>query len=94
MVIGGLAVLRVSGGLTESYADGEGLRVARDEVWVIRRKAIQSFRLWLHSGLRQQGRAFGQRCKPKAKALGYLEEIVHSACKVGFPASSGSLTAR
>jgi hypothetical protein len=39
----------------------------------LRRKAIWSFRLRLHSGLRQRGRAFGPGfMRPKAEALGYL----------------------
>jgi hypothetical protein len=40
-------------------------------------KGIQSLRLRLHSGLRQQGSAFGPALvmRPKAEALGYLEAI-------------------
>jgi hypothetical protein len=36
------------------------------------RRAIQSLRLRLHSGLRQSGRLLRSGQKPKAKALGYL----------------------
>jgi hypothetical protein len=36
------------------------------------RRAIQSLRLRLYSGLRQQGKAFGLAMLPKAEALGYL----------------------
>ncbi len=40
------------------------------------RKAIQSLRMRLRSGLRQRGRAFGpDLMRPRAKALGYLEAM-------------------
>jgi hypothetical protein len=40
---------------------------------VLQKKAIWSFRLRLHSGLRQRGRDFGPGfMRPKAEALGYL----------------------
>ena len=55
MFIGVLAFLEGFGGLTRSCADGGRLRVAGVGLVGYPKKAIWSFRLRLHSGLRQSG---------------------------------------
>jgi hypothetical protein len=61
-------------GLFFRVVGGDLFFVARGAVWVARRKAIWSFRLRLHSGLRQQGRPLAEAMsprRPEAKASGY-----------------------